>query len=90
MFRLLAIALFCLSFSGVAAAHGDWGHGHRHGHHHHPHFRHHHGLYRPVYLPPRWGYRRVPPRYHVLPPPRDYRYDRYAPYPDHDYRRGGW
>lgn len=25
MFRLLAIALFCLSFSGVAAAHEDWG-----------------------------------------------------------------
>ncbi|WNB75737.1 hypothetical protein [Methylomonas koyamae] len=87
MFRLLAIALFCLSFSGVAAAHEDWGHGRHHGHHH-QHYRHHHGPYRPAYLPPRWGYQRVPPRYHALPPPRDYRHDRHAPYPDYDYRRG--
>lgn len=89
MFRLLTIALLCLAFSGVAAAHGDWGHRRHHGHHHHRH-HHHYGPYRPAYFPPGWGYHRLPPRYREIPPPRDYRQDWYAPHPDYDHRRGGW
>lgn len=91
MFRLLAITVFCLSFSGVAAAHGgDWGYGRHHHHHrhHHPRFWGYDRPYYPAYSQPYWGVRPIPPGYRELTPPRYYRYDRYGPDRDFDYRRG--